>query len=125
MVIDVRTVVLMPNHDEVVKALTDVIEAIEANRRTYDAVQRQAIEKLADLRDHPDEPFRETIGRAPHPLVVELLAESFGRLAAASAQLRRAEARALHREGLTMDEIAGLFGVTRQRVSAVLKERPS
>ena len=29
---------------------------------------------------------------------------------------------ALHREGMTMDEIAKLFGVTRQRVSALLRE---
>src|SRR5262245_42626147 len=118
MAVDLRTLVSMPIHDDVVKALNEVIEALEANRRTYDAVQRQANAKLEDLRSHPDQPVREVIGRAERPLVVELLAESFGRLAAASAQLRRAEARALHREGMTMDEIAGLFGVTRQRVSA-------
>jgi predicted transcriptional regulator len=36
--------------------------------------------------------------------------------------VRRTEARTLHREGLTMDQIAQLFGVTRQRVSALLRE---
>ena len=35
---------------------------------------------------------------------------------------RRAEARALYDEGLTMDEIATLFGVTRQRVSGLLRK---
>ena len=32
------------------------------------------------------------------------------------------EARVLHGEGMTMDQIAKLFGVTRQRVSALLRE---
>jgi DNA-directed RNA polymerase sigma subunit (sigma70/sigma32) len=113
----------MSVHHEVVAALSDVIDAIDENRRVYDAVERQARAKLADLATHSDQPFREVIGRAPTPLIVELLAESFNRLAAASARLRRAEAGTLHGEGMTMDEIAVLFGVTRQRVSAVLKER--
>ena len=39
----------------------------------------------------------------------------------AGSRLRRAEARALHVEGMTMEQIADLFGVTRQRVSALLK----
>jgi transcriptional regulator len=37
-----------------------------------------------------------------------------GRIATA-----RTEPRALHHEGMTMDEIARQFGVTRQRVSAL------
>ncbi len=37
---------------------------------------------------------------------------------------RRAEARALHQEGISMDRIAQLFGVTRQRVSALLNSQP-
>ncbi len=46
-------------------------------------------------------------------------------LADAGSRWRRAEARALHREGLSMEKIAVLFGVTRQRVSALLsKARP-
>jgi DNA-binding transcriptional regulator LsrR (DeoR family) len=36
--------------------------------------------------------------------------------------VRRAEARALYAEGLTMDQIAERFGVTRQRVSALLRK---
>jgi predicted transcriptional regulator len=40
----------------------------------------------------------------------------------AGSKFRRVHARALYEEGLTMDEIAALFGVTRQRVSAVLRK---
>lgn len=44
------------------------------------------------------------------------------RLAAAAARLRRTQARALRDDGLTTDRIAELFGVSRQRVSALLKD---
>ncbi len=44
------------------------------------------------------------------------------RLLRVSARLRWAEARALHAEGVTMDKIAALFGVTRQRISGLLRE---
>ena len=37
------------------------------------------------------------------------------------AGVRRAEARALYAEGLTMEQIAERFGVTRQRVSTLLR----
>jgi hypothetical protein len=39
-----------------------------------------------------------------------------------SSRLRQAEARALRFEGLTMEAIGAMFGVTRQRVSALLKQ---
>ncbi len=38
------------------------------------------------------------------------------------ATLRKAEALALRAHGYTMDQIGDLFGVTRQRISALLKE---
>jgi predicted transcriptional regulator len=55
-------------------------------------------------------------------LIVQLLTESAETLHEHGSRVRRTEARALHREGLTMDQIARLFGVTRQRVSALLRE---
>jgi transposase len=39
----------------------------------------------------------------------------------AGARVRREEARALHAGGLSMEAIARHFGVTRQRVSALLR----
>lgn len=57
------------------------------------------------------------------PLVVELLSETIALLHAASGPFRREEARALHAEGVTMERIASLFGVTRQRVSELLQTR--
>ena len=54
------------------------------------------------------------------PLIVQLVTESSAALDRSGANVRRAEAEALYAEGMTMDQIAGRFGVTRQRVSALL-----
>ena len=59
------------------------------------------------------------------PPLVQLLTRTTNLLHSYGTRVRRTEARALHREGMTMDEIARLFGVTRQRVSALLRERPT
>ncbi len=58
------------------------------------------------------------------PLIVELISDTMARLAETGSAWRREEARALHREGMTMERIAQLFGVTRQRVSALLNSVP-
>jgi hypothetical protein len=55
------------------------------------------------------------------PRVVELVSRMIDVLTDAGSQFRRAHARALYEEGATMEQIAMLFGVTRQRVSAVLR----
>ncbi len=65
--------------------------------------------------------YREIVPSEPRPLIVELISATLSELADAGSRWRRAEARALHGEGLTMDVIARLFGVTRQRVSSLLK----
>lgn len=41
----------------------------------------------------------------------------------AGTRFRQAKARALHDEGMTMEQIAELFGISRQRVSVLLHGR--
>jgi hypothetical protein len=67
-------------------------------------------------------PLREIVPNEQTPLIVQLLTESTNLLHSYGNRVRRTEARALHSEGMTMDQIAKLFGVTRQRVSALLRE---
>ena len=55
------------------------------------------------------------------PLIVQLLTDSSAALDTCGAQVRRAEAEALYAEGLTMEQIAEVFGVSRQRVGALLR----
>lgn len=64
----------------------------------------------------------EVVPAEESPLLVQLLTESANLLHTYGTRVRRTEARALHHEGMTMDEIARLFGVSRQRVSALLRE---
>ena len=59
--------------------------------------------------------YREIAEARQAPLVIELATDNLEALTEAACRLRRAEAAALHDEGLTMDRIAELFGVTRPR----------
>ena len=68
-------------------------------------------------------PLKEIVPREGTPLLVQLLTNTTNLLHAYGNRVRRTEARALHDEGMTMDEIARLFGVTRQRVSALLRSK--
>lgn len=56
------------------------------------------------------------------PLVVESISAVMASLATAGHAWRREQARALHDEGISINRIAALFGVTRQRISALLRE---
>jgi len=109
--------------DPVADALEELIRVVRQNRADGKVVIERA-EALLDAR-RSGRPWRELVPEEPAPQIVELLAGKLERLAAGSSRFRRAQAKALHDEGLTMEQIAGLFGVTRQRVSALLKERPT
>jgi hypothetical protein len=109
--------------DPVIAALLNVREALEINVE----VGVQALERVERLlaERQAGRPWADVIPSEDKPLVVELLSQNFERLSTAGSRLRRAQARALHDEGMTMEQIAACFGVTRQRVSALLKGRPS
>ena len=66
--------------------------------------------------------YVEIVRDSPGPLLVERLTDVLEDLATAGAVFRRAEARVLHEQGLSMEAIGALFGVTRQRVSVLLKQ---
>jgi PAS domain S-box-containing protein len=64
--------------------------------------------------------YAELLTGAHEPLVIDVLSDLLQGLFAAGSRLRRAEARALHAEGLSMDKIGQLLGVSRQRVSVLI-----
>jgi DNA-directed RNA polymerase sigma subunit (sigma70/sigma32) len=104
-------------------ALADLDQALDTNiERTHR--MRQRISEIQDALAG-GRSLREVVPDEETPLLVELLTQSAEHLHAYGSRVRRTEARALHREGLTMEEIARLFGVTRQRVSALLRETSS
>jgi hypothetical protein len=100
-------------------AALDELEAVlnEASDRNLAALSRaRAIREMRErgLR------YSEIVPREERPLVVELLTHTLNDLSDVGSKFRRVEARALYSEGLTMAQIAELFGVTRQRIAALL-----
>jgi hypothetical protein len=106
--------------DEFLEALTALEDVLADNGRRASLI-KQRIAQLRRLRAK-DVPYAELVGNEHGPLIVHLLTESSAALDTSGASVRRAEAKALYAEGLTMEEIAKSFGVTRQRVSALLRK---
>jgi hypothetical protein len=103
---------------EVANAIDDMVAVLEATCAESDAAARQA----TALRQR--NASRSTKGKA-EPFDGTALVRSVSalqqRLSDAASRLRRAQARRLHDEGLSTERIAELFGVTRQRISALLR----
>jgi len=59
------------------------------------------------------------------PRTVELISANLAILEGVGSDFRLSLAQALRREGLTIEAVAGLFGVTRQRISALLRQGSS
>jgi plasmid maintenance system antidote protein VapI len=66
----------------------------------------------------------DVIDGEPKPLIISRLTQLLDDLADAGAEVRRAEAFQLNAEGLSQGRIAKVFGVSRQRVSALLAPPP-
>jgi Homeodomain-like domain-containing protein len=111
------------DNDEVLDALDELVRALEANADRIGAT----IERANTIRRQREEglSYRDIESGQRRPLIVEMTRDNLAALVEAGSRLRRAEARALHAEGMTMEQIAELFGVTRQRVSALLKRESS
>jgi hypothetical protein len=103
--------------------LTALIELEGALDRSLDMTRRMQ-SRITFLREqlNAGRALPEIVPAEEVPLLVQLLTESANLLHTFGTQVRRTEARALHREGMTMDEIARLFGVSRQRISALLRD---
>jgi DNA-directed RNA polymerase sigma subunit (sigma70/sigma32) len=108
--------------DEFLEALTALEDVLADNGRRASLIKKR-IAQLRRLRAR-DVPYAELVGSEHEPLIVQLVTESTAALDTSGANVRRAEARALYAEGLTMEQIAKSFGVTRQRVSALLRKGP-
>ena len=107
------------DHDDpVLTALRDLLEAADAVEASLAAVRARA-EHLLAMRER-GVPYRDLVDETHRPLIAELLTDTISRFEAAGTRFRAAEARALRAEGLTLERIGELFGLTRQRISALL-----
>lgn len=105
---------------ELKKALKGIDKATRENVERSIAIQ-QRVEWMQRRLAEGGTPS-ELIHEEPRPLMVEMITMNIEALQSLGSRLRQAEARALRADGITMEEIAQLFGVTRQRISALLKQ---
>jgi hypothetical protein len=106
--------------DAFARALRDLDDVLDRN---YERIAQIKLRIAEIQRQHSRGlSYREIVEAATLPLLVQLITESRQTLDGYGARVRRTEALALHNEGMTMEAIAERFSVTRQRVSALLRE---
>jgi hypothetical protein len=99
------------------------LDALAASlRETADELAVLAV-RADHLRQQIDDgmPLAQAMAAEERPLIISKLVEITDRLHATGGEVRRAEARQLQAEGHTHEQIANVFGVTRQRAGALLK----
>ncbi len=112
-----------PGHDPTLLALEELVAAAaEVTRMTAHVTARAAHIRSRRLEGLP---YRQIVADENNPLIAALLTENIQRLEAAGTRFRQAEAHALHDEGMTMEEIGRLFGLTRQRISTLIRAASS
>ena len=106
--------------DEFLTALATLEEVLADNGRRASLIKK----RIAQLRRFRSKgaSYTQLVSGDDSPLIVHLLTESSKALDTSGAIVRRAKAQALHAEGMTMEQIADRFGVTRQRVSTLLRK---
>ncbi|MGB3258782.1 MAG: sigma factor-like helix-turn-helix DNA-binding protein [Ornithinimicrobium sp.] len=102
-------------------ALEEIESHAEANIERGLTIQR----KVRWMREQLDTgvPVSDVVEAETSPRVVALITTNKEALESAGSELRASLALALREDGLTLAEIAELFGVTRQRISALLRQR--
>ena len=101
-------------------ALRNLAKALEANEVRSQMVRERASE-IERLREQGYS-WRDIVATEERPLLVEILTRNMAVVVESGSQFRRIEARMLHQEGLKAEEIADLFGVSPEHVSAMLAE---
>lgn len=113
----------MASSDSIERLLAAVVD-LEAAAEGNVERSRQLVQGARHLRESLEAGcrIRDLVEGEASPRMVELLSTNMATLETAGAEFRLAEALALRGEGLTIEAIAQLFGVTRQRISALLQK---
>ena len=109
-----------PPRDGADRALADLVT--ELDRCVDELVQARA--RADTLLRHRREgtAWLDVVTSEARPLIVERISTVLASLSAAGHTWRREQAAALQAEQISINRIAALFGVTRQRISALLRE---
>jgi len=104
------------------KALRTLIDELDRCMGELEQARVRAEDLLRQRRD--GRTWLDIVSGESRPLVVERISTVLAALAGAGSVWRREQATALQREQVSINRIAAMFGVTRQRISALLKEAP-
>ncbi len=112
--------VARPRDDSALLALEDLVREIDRCAAELQEARARAELLLGERR--AGRPWLDIVTAEARPLVVERVSTVLSGLAGAGSAWRRAQARALQDERVSINRIAALYGVTRQRISALLRE---
>jgi hypothetical protein len=106
--------------DPAAQALEELIRGIDSSIAQLQRARSRARQLLAHR--EAGRTWLDIVAAEKRPLVVERVSAVLATLADTGGAWRREEAAALRRERVSINRIAALFGVTRQRISALLHE---
>ena len=109
-----------PSDDDAEQALQALVTELD---RGVDELGQARLRAEMLLREHRSgRSWTDIVSGESRPLVVERISTVLAALATAGHAWRREQAAALQGEQVSINRIAAMFGVTRQRISALLKE---
>lgn len=106
--------------DGALQALETLVRELDRCAADLHEARLLAERLLAERRD--GRAWLDIVSAETRPLLVERVSGVLSGLSGAGSAWRRAQARALQDEQVSINRIAALFGVTRQRISALLRE---
>ncbi|MGY1638988.1 hypothetical protein ACI78V_20275 [Geodermatophilus sp. SYSU D00742] len=107
--------------DVAAQALADLLDVLDTCLVELTRARARAEQLLAERR--AGRAWLDIVTEERRPLVVEQISSVMASLATAGGAWRREQAHALQSEQVSINRIATLFGVTRQRISALLRDR--
>jgi hypothetical protein len=103
------------------KALEDLLRALDDLAADRKKMARRAELIRRQLRTGCS--LSEVVHRERRPLIVETMRGHNNRIVEAFSRRQRAEATALQEEGVSMEHIGNMFGLSRQRVADLVRPR--
>jgi hypothetical protein len=109
-----------PPGDAAGKALVELVDELDVVVAELTRARARALELQEQRREGRS--WYEIVSTEDRPLIVEQISNAMSSLATVGGQWRREQAAALSAEDVSINRIAALYGVTRQRVSALLRD---
>ncbi len=102
------------------RALEELVDELDKCAAELDRARSRAVALLRERA--AGRPWLDVVTSESRPLVVESVSSVLSRLSSAGHEWRREQALALRAESVSINRIAVLFGVSRQRISALVRE---